>query len=261
MTDVVRSPALEAIAGVRHGFFTRRQGLSTGVYASNNCGAGSRDDPSKVQANRAKAMRELGLEPEALCTVYQVHGREAVTLTRPPDQSARPKADGMATREPALALGILAADCAPVLFADGPARVIGACHAGWKGALLGITEATIEAMERLGARRERIVAVIGPCISGRSYEVGPEFPPQFAAQSAANTMFFTPSQRPGHFYFDLPGYIATRLKLAGVGTAVDVKCDTLSNPERFFSYRRATLAGEPDYGRQLSAIALDPPRV
>ncbi len=260
MTDAVISPALAALAGVRHGFFTRRQGFSTGLYASKNCGVGSNDDPATVRANRALAMRDLGLPPEALCTVYQVHGRETITVTAPPDAQARPKADGMATRAPGLALGVLAADCAPVLFADGAARVIGACHAGWRGALAGITDATIAAMEGLGARRSNIVAVIGPAIAGSAYEVGPEFPPQFTSQDAENIKFFILSPRLGHFYFDLPGYLAARLKGAGAGTVTDVKCDTLSDPERFFSYRRATLAGEPDYGRQLSAIALDAPR-
>jgi polyphenol oxidase len=258
MTDVVRSPALTAVAGVRHGFFTRRHGFSTGLYASRNCGVGSNDKPESVRANRALAMSDLGLKPEALCTVYQVHGRDAITLTAPPDAALRPKADGMVTRAPGLALGVLAADCAPVLFAHGAARVVGACHAGWRGALAGITDATIEGMEKAGARRDGIVAVVGPCISGKAYEVGPEFPPQFTSQDAGNIRFFTPSPKPGHFYFDLPGYVLARLKLAGVGTVADVQCDTLSDPERFFSYRRATLAGEPDYGRQLSAIALDP---
>ena len=241
MTDAVRCPALTAIAGVRHGFFTRRQGFSTGLCA-----------------NRALAMSDMGLKPEALCTVYQVHGRDAITITAPPDAASRPKGDGMVTRTPGLALGVLAADCAPVLFAHGAARVIGACHAGWRGALAGITDATIEAMEKEGARRSGIVAVVGPCISGRAYEVGPEFPSHFTSQDAGNIRFFATSPKPGHYYFDLPGYVTARLMKAGVGTVVDMKCDTLSDPERFFSYRRATLAGEPDYGRQLSAIALDP---
>jgi YfiH family protein len=204
-------------------------------------------------------MVRLGLPAEALATLHQVHGREVITLDRPPAQP-RPRADALVTRQPSLALGVLAADCVPVLLADPEARVIGACHAGWKGALAGIAQATVAAMSDLGARPERIRAAIGPAIRQVSYEVGPEFPDPFLTAAPGNARWFIPSDTPGRHLFDLPGYVADRLQAAGVGRIDDLGLDTRSDPDRFFSFRRGTLAGEADYGRQLSAIALEPER-
>lgn len=247
---------VDALAGdrLRHGFFTRRGGLSTGIYASLNCGPGSQDEPANVAANRLRVAAALGAG-RGLVSLYQVHGRNVVTVDRNTDPAARPKADGLVTDQPGIALGILSADCAPVLFADAAAGVVGACHAGWRGALEGVSDTTIAAMEHLGARRERIVAVIGPTIAQASYEVSDPFRDIFLNADAASTVFFAAGIRPGHWQFDLPGYLLTRLRQAGV-TAHDTALDTRADATRFFSYRRTTLAQEPDYGRQISAIAL-----
>ena len=253
----LQSPTLARLAGVRHGFFTREGGVSGGIYTSLNCGPGSQDDPAAVAENRQIAMAALGLEGNALQTLYQVHGRAVVTITGAAG-AQRPRADGMATRQRGIALGILTADCAPVLLADAGAQVIGACHAGWKGALAGITDATIEAMQALGARPAKIVAAIGPAIRQASYEVGPEFPGPFLQADAGNGGYFQAGSRKGHFQFDLTGYVGARLRRAGLGEVEDLGNDTRSEAERFFSYRRTTLLGEPDYGRQLSSIALEP---
>ncbi|HYM30880.1 MAG TPA: peptidoglycan editing factor PgeF [Candidatus Cybelea sp.] len=259
MTVPVLQSALLAMPGVRHGFFTRAGGVSGGVYASLNCGVGSRDDAAAVRENRRRAMDALGLPTEALTTLYQVHGDRVIDLTAAvPPTAERPKADGMVCATPGLALGILAADCVPVLLADHEARVIAACHAGWKGALAGIVAATVEAMRRHGAAIERIAAAIGPAIRQASYEVGPEFPAPFLAADAANARFFAPGERANHFQFDLTGFINARLAAAGIKRIDDVSRDTRAEPDTFFSYRRTTLAREPDYGRQLSAIALAP---
>lgn len=248
---------LQSVSGVGHGFFTRQGGVSEGIYASLNCGPGSNDDPERVRENRRRAMSALGLPAEALVTLYQHHSPTVVTVEGP-WQDGPPKADAMVTRERGLALGILTADCVPVLFADGEAGVIGAAHAGWKGAIGGVAEATIGAMEALGARRGSLRCAIGPAIEQASYEVGPEFPERFLEQDPANRAFFSPSSRDGHFQFDLKGYVASRLAAAGVEALEISPADTRSEEERFFSYRRATLAGEPDYGRDLSAIFLEP---
>jgi YfiH family protein len=256
---IVTSPKMNGLSGVRHGFFTRQGGVSTGIYASLNCGAGSHDEPASVAENRSRASAGLDLPVTALTTLYQVHGDEVLTLDAPlPADAPRPKADGMVSTMPGIALGILAADCVPVLLADAQARVIGACHAGWRGALGGITDATLRAMRRLGAAPLRITAAIGPSIRQASYEVGAEFPGPFLAADAANARFFRPGAKDGHFQFDLPGYVAARLALAGIAVIDDLARDTQSEPEHFFSYRRTTLAREADYGRQLSAIALLP---
>lgn len=256
---IVTSPMLGRLPGLRHGFFTRQGGVSTGLYASLNCGVGSGDDTAAVAENRSRACTALGLPAAALTTVYQVHGDEVLTLDAPwPADAPRPKADGLVSATSGVALGILTADCVPVLLADAQARVIGACHAGWKGALGGITDATLRAMRRLGAAPLRIAAAIGPSIRQASYEVGAEFPAAFLAADLANARFFQPGARDGHFQFDLPGYVAARLALAGIATIDDLARDTRSESEHFFSYRRTTLAQEPDYGRQLSAIALAP---
>ncbi len=244
---------LAALPGLRHGFFTRRGGVSDGLYASLNCGPGSADRPENVTENRRRVAAALGAG--ALASLYQVHGRDVVTVDEDYDPATRPKADGLVTRRRGLALGVLSADCTPVLFADAEAGVIGACHAGWRGALAGITDATLAAMENLGAARGRIRAAIGPTIRQPSYEVSAPFRAEFIAAEAANADFFGPGRRDGHWQFDLPGYLARRLSRAGV-VFEDTGLDTLAEPERFFSYRRITLAGEPDYGRQVSAIAL-----
>ncbi len=256
MSIALHSPALDGLPGISHGFFGRAGGVSQGIYAGLNCGQGSDDRPADVIENRARVARAVGVAPDRLVSVHQVHGREAVTVTAP--WTERPKADAMVTAAPGLALGVLAADCTPVLFADPQARVIGAAHAGWRGALAGVTDATVAAMEALGARRDRIRAAIGPTIRGQSYEVGAEFPAPFLADDAGNIRFFRPAARPGHHMFDLPGYLAARLAGLGLAAVDDLEQDTLTQPDRFFSYRRTTLAGEPDYGRQLSAIALVP---
>lgn len=242
------------LAGVTHGFFTRRGGVSQGLYASLNCGPGSSDEPDNVVANRARVAKALNA-PQGLASLYQVHGRDVVVVDEAYDLSSRPKADGLVTTRRDVAIGVLSADCAPVLFADTKAGVIGACHAGWRGALAGVSDATIEAMEKLGADRGRIRAAIGPCIGQQSYEVSDPFRAEFIATDAKNAVWFADGKRPGHWQFDLPGYLLQRLKQAGI-VAENLALDTCSDPSRFFSYRRMTLAKEADYGRQVSAIAL-----
>jgi YfiH family protein len=249
---------LNELSGLRHAFFTREGGVSEGLYASLNCGYGSGDEKERVRENRTRAMAALGLPPEALHTVFQYHSPEVVELDEPWPEGRPPEADAMVTRRRGLALGILTADCVPVLLADDAAGVIGAAHAGWKGALGGVIEAVVGAMERLGARREVIVAGIGPAIEQRSYEVGPEFPGSFLKEDAGNADFFAPSKRQGHFLFDLKGYVARRLCRCGLSDVHMSPADTRAEEERFFSYRRATLKGERDYGRGLSTIVLEP---
>ncbi|HYM73387.1 MAG TPA: peptidoglycan editing factor PgeF [Stellaceae bacterium] len=241
---------------IRHAFFTRRGGVSEGVFGSLNCGFGSADDPEKVGRNRAIAADRLGLGGDRLVTCYQVHGASVVTVETPWRREDSPHADGMVTTRPGIALGVLAADCAPVLFADAAAGVIGAAHGGWRGALTGVMEATVARMTALGADPARIRAGIGPCIAQASYEVGPEFPSRFAEIDADSGAFFVPALREGHFRFDLPGYIGHRLARLGLGAVERAPHDTVTEPDRFFSYRRACLVGEHDYGRGLAAIAL-----
>ena len=247
---------LEALTHIRHGFFTREGGVSKGIYASLNCGYGSQDDKGAVKENRARIAQSLSVAPEKLLTVYQVHSPKVIRVTSAWSHLDAPQADAMVTAEPDIALGVLAADCAPVLFADASARVIGAAHAGWKGAFTGVLEATVEAMTGLGAARERIVAAIGPCISRDAYEVGAEFRDRFLEADRANDKWFTPSARDGHFMFDLPAYAASRLGAAGIAAVATLGNCTYADEKRFFSYRRTTHRGEPDYGRQMSAIAL-----
>jgi len=249
--------ALNEISRIRHGFFTREGGVSAGLYASLNCGPGSKDDAALVAENRARAMALLDLQASALVTNYQVHSPDVVVVEAPFAAGQQPKADALVTNRPGLALGILTADCAPVLLADRKGAVIGAAHAGWRGALGGVLDNTLDAMERLGAKRKAVVAAIGPCIGHRSYEVGPEFPAPFLAEDGDNSTFFAEAPRPGHYLFDLPGYIARRLAKLGVVDVTRVPADTVRDEARFFSYRRATLRHEPDYGRQLSAIVLE----
>jgi hypothetical protein len=242
--------------GIRHAFFTRQGGLSGGFFESLNCGFGSGDAAETVARNRAIAMERLGLSPDRLVTCYQVHSTTVVTVENPWPRDAAPRADGLVTRSSGITLGILAADCAPVLFEDAVARVIGAAHGGWRGALGGVVEATLDRMAALGAKPARIRAGIGPCIAQTSYEVGPEFPQQFLAHDPASAVYFAPAFRSGHFMFDLPGYIERRLARAGVATIERAAHDTVAEDKYFFSYRRACLRGEPVYGRALSAIAI-----
>jgi len=252
---LIESPILKA-AGVRHAFFTREGGVSEGLYASLNCGLGSGDDAGRVRENRGRALERIGLGAGDLVTVHQVHSGEAVAADRPFAHEERPKADGLATATKGIALGILTADCAPVLFADTEAGVIGAAHAGWRGAFGGVLEATLAAMMRLGARPGVTVAAVGPCIRQRSYQVGPEFRAQFVAQDRADDVFFRPSRQPGAWQFDLPAYVMKRLARLGLSAMEALEHDTCADRARFFSYRRACLVGEKDYGRLLSAIAL-----
>jgi len=248
--------ALDCGNATRHAFFTREGGVSGGIFASLNCGFGSRDDPDNVMRNRALATAQFGLAPDRLVTCHQIHSADIVTVERPWPAGEAPRADGMVTRTPGIAIGVLAADCAPVLLADPEAGVIGAAHGGWRGALSGVAEATVAGMVALGARRDRVRAGIGPCIAQQSYEVGPEFPGVFAAVDSGSGAFFVAAPRAGHFLFDLSGYLAHRLARLGIAAVERADCDTVADHERFFSYRRACLRGEGDYGRGLAAISL-----
>ena len=250
------APALAKLAGIRHAFFTRRGGVSEGIYQSLNGGTGSDDVPARIAENRARMAGALGVAPERFLTAYQIHSPTVVVAEEPWAADARPRADAIVTRVSGLAVGISTADCGPVLFADAEARVIGAAHAGWRGALAGVTDATIAAMERLGADRSRIVAVLGPMIRQPSYEVGPDLVEQFTAASAANARFFRPAERPAHALFDLAGYVTARLAGAGIAGVEDVGRCTYAEGELFFSYRRTTHRREPDYGRHINAIVL-----
>ncbi len=243
--------------GLLHAFFTREGGASAGIYASNNCGFGSSDDPGRVAENRRRSLALIDMPAESLVTVHQVHGIDVAPVTAPWEPQQSPRADAMVTARPGVALGILTADCAPVLFADRRAGVIAACHAGWRGALSGVADAAVAAMQKLGAKPQDIDVAIGPCIAQRSYEVGPEFPRPFLEQDQRNADFFKPSQRAGHFMFDLPGYLTRRLSALGLKSVAASPNDTCGEEARFFSYRRATLRGESDYGRNLSVIALE----
>lgn len=255
--DPVRSPVLDACSGVRHGFFTRRGGVSGGLYASLNIGTGSDDDQALVARNRGRVADWLGVPHAHLLTAWQVHSADAVVV-RDPFPGERPKADALVTDRPGLALGAASADCGPVLFADAERRIIGAAHAGWKGAFTGVLENTLLAMEGLGARRDGIVAVLGPSISQANYEVGPEFMERFIKADGGNARWFAASSRPAHALFDLNGYTVARLSKAGVKAESVGRC-TYGEEDAFFSYRRATHRGEPDYGRQISAIVLGDP--
>jgi YfiH family protein len=247
---------LNGDTAIRHAFFTREGGVSDGIYASLNCGFGSGDETDRVERNRAIAASRLGLSADRLVSCHQVHGTATITVERPWRREDNPRADGMVTSVPGIALGVLAADCAPVLFADPEARIIGAAHGGWRGALSGVMEATVAAMTMLGARADHILAGIGPCIAQPSYEVGPEFETRFAAEDAGCGGFFRPAPRQGHFLFDLPGYIAHRLARLGLAGIERAPHDTAAEEDLFFSYRRACRRGEADYGRGLAAIAL-----
>ncbi|MEE7502509.1 peptidoglycan editing factor PgeF [Methylobacterium sp. C33D] len=253
----IEAPELSAHAGVRHAFFTRVGGVSEGLYASLNGGLGSQDAPERVAENRARMCAQLGLPPDRLVSLYQVHSAEVIAVEAP-YAAERPRADAMVTRVPGLALGIATADCGPILFADPENGVVGAAHAGWKGALTGVIGATVAAMEGLGARRSRIVAVLGPTIGQASYEVGPDFVARFRSEAPGMERFLGPGTRPDHAQFDLPGFILARLGEAEIGEAAALHLCTYADPERFYSYRRTTHRGEADYGRLISAIALVP---
>ena len=241
------------LAPVRHGFFTRRGGASSGVFSGLNCGHGSSDQREIVTINRERVAQALDVPSSHLVSLHQVHSADVVVLDEPPQE--KPRADAMVTAVPGLALGILTADCQPVLFADTEAGVIGAAHAGWRGALDGVLEATLSAMESLGARRERTCAVIGPAISQSAYEVGPDFMEDFLAEDPQNARFFAGGAG-DRVHFDLPAYGLHRLRSAGIGAAGWTRHCTYGDPARFFSYRRATHAGDVDYGRLISAIRL-----
>jgi YfiH family protein len=251
------SPLLSAIPGLRHAFFTRDGGVSGGIYAGLNGGVGSNDDPAAVAENRRRMAEQMGVNPEHFLSVHQIHSPDAVVATGPWQGKTRPRADAIVTRTEGLAIGVTAADCGPILFVDPKARVIGVAHAGWKGALTGILESTVEAMEKLGAERAGIVAAIGPLIRQHSYEVGEEFVERFIQADADNALFFIPAARADHSMFDLAGFIRMRLENAGVLMIDDSGLDTYSD-ERFYSYRRSVHRSEPDYGRHVHAIALEP---
>ncbi|HZE52245.1 MAG TPA: peptidoglycan editing factor PgeF [Bradyrhizobium sp.] len=252
----LQSPLLSAIPGLRHAFFSREGGVSDGIYAGLNGGLGSNDDPVAVAENRRRMAEQMGVPPSHFLGVHQIHSPDAVVATGPWQGASRPRADAIVTRTEGLAIGITAADCGPLLLVDPDARVIGAAHAGWKGALAGIVESTIEVMEKLGAERAGIVAAIGPLIRQPSYEVGNEFVERFMEEDAENTLFFLPAAREGHAMFDLAGFIRARLENAGVLVIDDIGIDTYSD-ERFFSYRRSVHREEPDYGRHVHAIVLE----
>lgn len=253
---MITASALNGLKGVRHGFFTRRGGVSQGLYESLNCGFGSGDAPENVAANRDRAMAMMDQPGDALLTARQVHSAKALVVDRPWTRDTAPEADGLVTKVPGIALGLLTADCMPILFADPRAQVIGAAHAGWRGAKGGIVEATVAAMESVGAKAKRVVAVMGPCIRQGSYEVGAEFRAGFLADNPANESFFAPSRRDGHFLFDLPTYVYRRLDAIGLKQIQMLQIDSCREADRFFSHRRATLRGEAVSGRNLSAIIL-----
>ena len=253
---MIYAPSLSAFQNIRHAFFTREGGVSDGIYQSLNGGIGSRDAPENVRENRARMATALGVAATHLVSCYQIHSPDVIVAERPWTRETAPRADAIVTQMPGLAIGVSTADCGPILFADGEAGVIGAAHAGWKGALTGVLESTVAAMEKLGADRGGIIAAIGPLIRQHSYEVGGEFVERFLDADAENAVFFIPSVRDGHAMFDLAGFIRMRLENAGVLMIDDIGVDTYSD-ERFYSYRRSVHRNEPDYGRHIHAIALE----
>jgi polyphenol oxidase len=254
---MIRLARLDECSAVRHAFFTRQGGVSDGPYASLNCGWSSGDRAERVERNRVIAMAMMQIPPDRLVTCRQVHSAAAVIVEQPWARAAAPVADAMATNLPGIALGVLSADCAPLLLCDPVARVIGASHAGWRGAVGGVAEAAVAAMEQLGAVRHRIRVAIGPCIGPASYEVGPEFPQPIVANDPAAERYFNLASRPGSFMFDLPGYLAHRLARFDVPFVQSATHDTVAEPDLFFSYRRARLCGEEAFGLGLSAIVMD----
>jgi YfiH family protein len=255
---IVKADNLSGLPDIAHAFFGRQGGVSEGVYASLNCALGTRDAPEAVAENRRRALGALTSDPDArLISLYQAHTADVVTVREPWEIPARPRADGMVTDRAGIALGIVTADCAPVLLADGKARVIGAAHAGWKGALGGVLEATVAAMKQLGAKPEHIKAAVGPCIGQAAYEVGPEFIARFREADPQSSRFFVPSRRDGHWQLDLEAYVAARLAHAGIGDVAPLHACTYARDAEFFSYRRATHRNESEFGHQLSAIMLE----
>jgi YfiH family protein len=248
--------SLGDLDGIRHGFMTRHGGVSQGIYASLNCGIGSNDDAARVRENRSRALALAGLEQSRLLTAYQIHSPDVAIVTQAWADDDQPRVDAMVTKTKGLALGVLSADCVPVLFADPEAKVVGAAHAGWRGALTGVLQATVAAMCDLGARRSHIHAAVGPCIGAASYEVGGEFPAPFLAQDPGHEGFFRPSARDGHHMFDLEGYVVALLRGFGLAEIEAAHRDTCAEGQSFFSYRRSVLRGEPDYGRHVSLIGL-----
>lgn len=245
-----------SVPGVSHGFFTRAGGVSAGIYTALNCGLGSRDDRAAVRENRDRVARHFGTVPGSVVTLYQVHSDIAVRVDGPIQHDRLPKADAMVTKTPGVVIGALAADCAPVLFVDPVAKVIGAAHAGWRGAVGGILESTIAAMEGIGAVRRHIRAVVGPCISQTAYEVGQDFEGELLARDANNACYFVRPTAGARPHFDLPGYVEGRLKQAHIGeVGLETTC-TFPADSRFFSFRRSQKLSEPDYGRQISAIVV-----
>lgn len=253
---LIEAPSLKHLAGIRHAFFTRKGGVSDGIYESLNGGTGSSDDPAKVAENRARMAEAVGVAPENFLACWQVHSPDAVLATTPWARADAPKADAVVTRTQGIAAAVSIADCGPVLFADPKAGVVAAAHAGWKGALGGVVASTVALMEAQGAHRADIKAVIGPLIRQPSYEVGEEFVARFLKEDKGFAKFFAPADRAHHAFFDLPGFIALRLEQAGVGAVEDLGLDTYSDDARFYSYRRSTHRREPDYGRLIAAIAL-----
>src|SRR5262245_31743522 len=252
---MIHAPSLTS-PNIRHAFFTRAGGVSSGIYESLNGGIGSKDAPENVRENRARMATALGVAPTHFVSCYQIHSPDVIVATEPWTRENSPRADAVVTRVAGLAVGVGTADCGPVLFADSEAGVVGAAHAGWKGALTGVLEATVTAMEKLGAARTRIRAAIGPLIRQPNYEVGPEFVQRFRASDTGSEKFFRPAARENHAMFDLPGYIRSRLERADIAGVEDLGLCTYADPARFFSYRRTTHRGEPDYGRHVNAIAL-----
>ena len=253
---MLQAQSLLNLPGIHHGFFTRQGGVSDGLYESLNGGVGSEDSPAKVAENRARMARQLGVAPERFLTCYQIHSPQVVVAETPWPAAERPRADAIVTRTPGLAIGVSTADCGPVLLADAGARVIGAAHAGWRGALTGVIEATVAAMEKLGAQRRNIVAAAGPMIRQPNYEVGQDMMDRFVSLEPNTVRFFKKAERPGHFMFDLGGYIASRLRRAKIEAIEDLGQCTYADPEQFYSYRRSTHRAEADYGRHINAIAL-----
>jgi YfiH family protein len=252
----VQSPSLSALPGIRHAFFTREGGVSRGIYASLNAGLGSHDVPENVRENRARMAAAVGVAADHFVSAFQIHSPDVIVAEKPWTRETAPRADAIVTRVPGLAIGASTADCGPILFADPQARVIGAAHAGWKGALAGVLEAAIDAMEKLGAARGRMIAALGPLIRQPNYEVGPEFVTRFTRADSDNARFFQPSGREGHALFDLGGYIVDRLMRAGISSVDDLGLCTYADSRHFFSYRRSTHLREGDYGRHINAIAL-----
>jgi len=253
---MIKLDVLDSLPGIRHGFMTRAGGVSEGIYASLNCGLGSDDDRERVLENRRRVLEMAGIGARTLLTAHQVHSPDVLVVEEEWQDGPRPKVDALVTRRANIAIAASSADCVPILFADPEARVVGAAHAGWRGAVGGVLQATVKEMCALGAQPERIRAGVGPCIGPASYEVGPEFPAPFLAQDAANARFFRPARRAGHSMFDLESYVAAVLAAMNLAEIEVARRDTCAEADTFFSYRRSVLNKEPDYGRHVSVIGL-----